>query len=146
MSSKGGVAWDRAKANVEGLVSDATAKGQDAVDAVREVSDNMMGALDESLKKRPYTTLAIAVESGFSSASAAADPSSLNGRLARLSADGGESQDGNQRRRCNRAAFWPPPGAFGMLVWLSITLFIWLAERFDDLTLAGPVSPASTSS
>jgi hypothetical protein len=28
-------------------------------------------------------------------------------------------------------------GAFGMLVWLSITLFIWLAERFDDLTLAG---------
>jgi len=65
MSSKGGVAWDRAKANVEGLVSDATAKGQDAVDAVREVSDNMIGALDESLKKRPYTTLAIAVGIGF---------------------------------------------------------------------------------
>ena len=65
MSAKGGVAWDRAKANVEGLVSDATAKGQDAVDAVREVSDNMIGALDESLKKRPYTTLAIAVGIGF---------------------------------------------------------------------------------
>ncbi len=28
-------------------------------------------------------------------------------------------------------------GAFGTLVWLSITLFIWIAERFDDLTLAG---------
>jgi ElaB/YqjD/DUF883 family membrane-anchored ribosome-binding protein len=65
MSSKGGVAWDRAKANVEGLVSDATAKGQDAVDAVREVSDNMIGAIDESLKKRPYTTLALAVGIGF---------------------------------------------------------------------------------
>lgn len=65
MSSKGNVAWDRAKANVEGIVSDATAKGQEAVDAVREVSDNMIGAIDESLKKRPYTTLAIAVGIGF---------------------------------------------------------------------------------
>ena len=65
MSSKGSVAWDRAKSNVEGLVSDATAKGQDAVDAVREVSDNMIGAIDKSLKKRPYTTLALAVGIGF---------------------------------------------------------------------------------
>lgn len=65
LSSKGNVAWDRAKANVEGLMSDATAKGQEAVDAVREVSDNMLGAIDESLKKRPYTTLAIAVGIGF---------------------------------------------------------------------------------
>jgi ElaB/YqjD/DUF883 family membrane-anchored ribosome-binding protein len=65
MSSKGNVAWDRAKSNVEGIVSDATAKGQEAVDAVREVSDNMIGAIDESLKKRPYTTLALAVGIGF---------------------------------------------------------------------------------
>lgn len=65
MSAKGNVAWDRAKSNVEGIVSDATAKGQEAVDAVREVSDNMLGAIDESLKKRPYTTLAIAVGIGF---------------------------------------------------------------------------------
>jgi ElaB/YqjD/DUF883 family membrane-anchored ribosome-binding protein len=65
MSAKGNVAWGRAKANVEGIVSDATAKGQEAVDAVREVSDNMIGAIDESLKKRPYTTLAIAVGLGF---------------------------------------------------------------------------------
>ncbi len=65
MSAKGNVAWQSAKANVEGIVSDATAKGQEAVDAVREVSDNMLGAIDESLKKRPYTTLAIAVGIGF---------------------------------------------------------------------------------
>jgi ElaB/YqjD/DUF883 family membrane-anchored ribosome-binding protein len=65
MSAKGNVAWGRVQANVEGLVSDATAKGQDAVDAVKEVSDNMIGAIDESLKKRPYTTLAIAVGIGF---------------------------------------------------------------------------------
>jgi ElaB/YqjD/DUF883 family membrane-anchored ribosome-binding protein len=65
LSNKGNAAWDRAKANVEGVVSEATAKGQEAVDAVREVSDNMVGAIDESLKKRPYTTLAIAVGIGF---------------------------------------------------------------------------------
>ena len=62
-------AWGRAKANIqsniEGVMSDATAKGQEAVDAVREVSDNMIGAIDESLKKRPYTTLALAVGIGF---------------------------------------------------------------------------------
>ena len=30
-------------------------------------------------------------------------------------------------------------GAVATVVWLSITLFIWLAERFDNLTLAGLV-------
>jgi ElaB/YqjD/DUF883 family membrane-anchored ribosome-binding protein len=65
LAAKGNKAWGRAKDNVAGVMSDATAKGQEAVDAVREVSDNMVGAIDESLKKRPYTTLAIAVGIGF---------------------------------------------------------------------------------
>jgi ElaB/YqjD/DUF883 family membrane-anchored ribosome-binding protein len=69
LAAKGGASWERAKANIqsniEGVMSDATAKGQEAVDAVREVSDNMIGAIDESLKKRPYTTLALAVGIGF---------------------------------------------------------------------------------
>ncbi len=65
LSNKGNAAWGRAKSNVEGVMSEATAKGQEAVDAVREVSDNMVGAIDESLKKRPYTTLALAVGIGF---------------------------------------------------------------------------------
>ncbi len=65
LSNKGTAAWDRAKSNVEGVMSEATAKGQEAVDAVREVSDNMVGAIDELLKKRPYTTLALAVGIGF---------------------------------------------------------------------------------
>jgi ElaB/YqjD/DUF883 family membrane-anchored ribosome-binding protein len=64
-ASKGGAAWSRAKSNIEGVVSDASAKGQEAVDAVREVGDNMVDAIDESLKKRPYTTLALAVAIGF---------------------------------------------------------------------------------
>ena len=64
-SSKGDAAWSRTRANVEGVMSDVTAKGQEAVDAVREVGDNMVDAIDESLKKRPYTTLALAVGIGF---------------------------------------------------------------------------------
>jgi len=69
LASRGGAVWSRAKSNIqsniEGVMSDATAKGQEAVDAVREVGDNMMDAIDESLKKRPYTTLAMAVGIGF---------------------------------------------------------------------------------
>ena len=65
LASKGGAAWSRARSNIEGVVSDASAKGQEAVDAVREVGDNMLDAIDESLKKRPYTTLALAVGIGF---------------------------------------------------------------------------------
>jgi ElaB/YqjD/DUF883 family membrane-anchored ribosome-binding protein len=68
-AARGNEAWSRAKenikSNIEGVVSDATAKGQEAVDAVREVGDNMADAIDESLKKRPYTTLALAVGIGF---------------------------------------------------------------------------------
>jgi ElaB/YqjD/DUF883 family membrane-anchored ribosome-binding protein len=65
LTSRGSVAWSRAKSNLGGVVSDASAKGQEAVDAVREVGDNMLDAIDESLKKRPYTTLALAVGIGF---------------------------------------------------------------------------------
>lgn len=64
-ASKGNAAWSRAKSNVEGVMSDVSAKGQEAVDAVREVGDNMMDAIDESLEKRPYTTLALAIGIGF---------------------------------------------------------------------------------
>ena len=46
LSSRGTAAWSRAKSNVEGVVSDVSAKGQDAVDAVREVGDNMVDAID----------------------------------------------------------------------------------------------------
>jgi ElaB/YqjD/DUF883 family membrane-anchored ribosome-binding protein len=62
---KGNAAWSRARSNVEGVMSDVSAKGQEAVDAVREVGDNVVDAVDDSLRKRPYTTLAIAVAIGF---------------------------------------------------------------------------------
>ena len=63
--SKGNVAWRKTRSNVEGVISDAQDKGMEAVNAVREVGDNMADAIDESLKRRPYTTLALAVAIGF---------------------------------------------------------------------------------
>jgi ElaB/YqjD/DUF883 family membrane-anchored ribosome-binding protein len=64
-ASRGNAAWSRAKSNVEDVMSDVSAKGQEAVDAVREVGDNVVDAIDESLRKRPYTTLALAAAIGF---------------------------------------------------------------------------------
>ena len=64
-AAKGNVAWSRAKANVEGVVSDVGAKGQEAIDAAQEVRDKVIDAIDESLETRPYTTLAVALGIGF---------------------------------------------------------------------------------
>jgi ElaB/YqjD/DUF883 family membrane-anchored ribosome-binding protein len=62
---KGTAALNRARSNIEGVVSDAAAKGQDAINVAREVSDTAIEAIEDSLKKRPYTTLAIAFGIGF---------------------------------------------------------------------------------
>jgi ElaB/YqjD/DUF883 family membrane-anchored ribosome-binding protein len=65
LADKGNTAWKRTKSNVDSVVSDAQSKGQDAADAVREVSDNFVGALDDSIKQHPLTTLAIVAGLGF---------------------------------------------------------------------------------
>jgi ElaB/YqjD/DUF883 family membrane-anchored ribosome-binding protein len=65
LSSKGNAAWQSAKSSVDGVVSDAQDKGREAVGAVRDVSDNLLGAIDDSLKERPYATLAIVAGLGF---------------------------------------------------------------------------------
>ena len=65
VSSRGGAAWRKAKSGVGDVVSDVQDKGMEAVGAVREVGDNVVDAIDESLKKRPYTTLALAAGIGF---------------------------------------------------------------------------------
>src|SRR5262245_16438065 len=64
-AARGNAAWARARANVEGVVSDVSAKGQDAVDAVQEASERVVDAIDDSLRTLPYTTLAIALGIGF---------------------------------------------------------------------------------
>jgi ElaB/YqjD/DUF883 family membrane-anchored ribosome-binding protein len=46
-------------------VSEAEDKGREAVDAVREVSDHFVEAIDESIKTRPYMTLAIVAGLAF---------------------------------------------------------------------------------
>ena len=64
-AAKGNEVWQRARASVDGVVGDVGAKGQEAADAVGEVRDNLMSAIDESIESRPYTTLAISLAAGF---------------------------------------------------------------------------------
>ena len=65
LASRGTAAWQRARSSVDGVVTDAQGKGREAVGAMRDVSDNFVEAIDESLKNRPYTTLAIVAGLGF---------------------------------------------------------------------------------
>jgi ElaB/YqjD/DUF883 family membrane-anchored ribosome-binding protein len=65
LGAKGNAAWQKARSSVDDMVAGAQDTGREAVDAVREVSDNFVDAVDESIKTRPYTTLAIAAAIGF---------------------------------------------------------------------------------
>jgi ElaB/YqjD/DUF883 family membrane-anchored ribosome-binding protein len=58
LAVRGEATWRKAKSNVEGVITDAQDKGM-------EVGDNMLDAVDRSLKERPYTTLALAIGIGF---------------------------------------------------------------------------------
>jgi len=61
LANKGNAAWQRAKSSIDG----AEDRGREAVGAMRDVSDNFVEAIDESIKNRPYATLAIAAALGF---------------------------------------------------------------------------------
>jgi ElaB/YqjD/DUF883 family membrane-anchored ribosome-binding protein len=65
LGDRGNAAWAQAKSRVDDAMADAQETGREAVDAIREVSDNFVEAIDGSLKERPYTTLAIAAGLGF---------------------------------------------------------------------------------
>src|SRR5215813_2647639 len=65
VANRGSAAWQRARSGVDGAMSDAQDKSREAVDAMREVSDKFVEAVDESIKNRPYTTLAMAIGLGF---------------------------------------------------------------------------------
>jgi ElaB/YqjD/DUF883 family membrane-anchored ribosome-binding protein len=65
VAGTGNAAWKRAKSSLDDVVTDAGAKGRDAMGAVREASDDVVNAIDASLKERPYTTLAIVAGLGF---------------------------------------------------------------------------------
>mgnify|MGYP001470849958 CR=1 FL=1 len=65
LANKGNAAWLRARSSVDGVVSDAQDRGREAVGAVRDVSDNFVEAINDSIKTRPYATLAIVAGLGF---------------------------------------------------------------------------------
>jgi ElaB/YqjD/DUF883 family membrane-anchored ribosome-binding protein len=65
VANKGGKAWRRARGTAGDVMSDAQDKGREAVGAMRDVSDNFVEAIDDSIAKRPYTTLAIVAAAGF---------------------------------------------------------------------------------
>jgi ElaB/YqjD/DUF883 family membrane-anchored ribosome-binding protein len=65
LSEKGGAAWRQARSGVDDVMADAQDKGRDAVGAVRDISENFVDALDDSIKNRPYTTLALVAALGF---------------------------------------------------------------------------------
>ena len=55
----------RAKQSLDGVLSDASEKGTEAVDTVRESADTALEALEDAVRQRPFATLAIAVGLGF---------------------------------------------------------------------------------
>jgi ElaB/YqjD/DUF883 family membrane-anchored ribosome-binding protein len=55
----------RAKQSLDGVLSDASEKGMEAVDTVRESADTALEALEDAVRQRPFATLAIAVGLGF---------------------------------------------------------------------------------
>jgi ElaB/YqjD/DUF883 family membrane-anchored ribosome-binding protein len=55
----------RIKDNVDGIIYSASEKGLNATKAVREVTNNAGVALEESLRARPFATLAVAIGIGF---------------------------------------------------------------------------------
>ena len=65
IAAKGAAAFRDTKASFNEAVSDVTEKGQEALQGAREVRDSVVDAILESIRTRPYTTLAIAGAIGF---------------------------------------------------------------------------------
>lgn len=65
VSTTGSAAYRRAKRSMDGVLSDASGKGQEAVDAVKDVTSTIGDAVEDAVYKRPVTTLALAAGIGF---------------------------------------------------------------------------------
>jgi ElaB/YqjD/DUF883 family membrane-anchored ribosome-binding protein len=64
-SSKGNDAWSRARSNIDSVIAEAQDRGMDAVDAARAAGESVAEVLDDSIRRRPYTMLALAAGLGF---------------------------------------------------------------------------------
>jgi ElaB/YqjD/DUF883 family membrane-anchored ribosome-binding protein len=65
LSARGQAAWEHAMSGLDDVVADARNTGRDAAGAAREVSDRLTSVIDDSIKTRPYATLAIVAGLGF---------------------------------------------------------------------------------
>jgi ElaB/YqjD/DUF883 family membrane-anchored ribosome-binding protein len=65
LSARGQAAWQHAMSGLDDVVAEARNTGRDAGGAARAVSDRFTGVIDDSIKTRPYTTLAIVAGLGF---------------------------------------------------------------------------------
>ena len=65
ITERGAAAIKNTKARVDQVVSNATDKGEEALQSAREVRDTIADAILRSVRERPYTTLAIAGFAGF---------------------------------------------------------------------------------
>jgi ElaB/YqjD/DUF883 family membrane-anchored ribosome-binding protein len=55
----------RVKGGIDDLFGEANDRGQDAADAVRDVAETLSDAVEDTLHRRPLTTLALALGAGF---------------------------------------------------------------------------------
>lgn len=65
VANTGSAAWRHARSGMDEALAGAQDKGREAAGAVRDVSDHFVAALDESIKTRPYTTLALVAGLAF---------------------------------------------------------------------------------
>jgi ElaB/YqjD/DUF883 family membrane-anchored ribosome-binding protein len=76
LASQGAAAFREVKADVASVIANAGEKGQqalsyagqkgqEAMNSVRDVGDTLAVAVEKSVTKRPYTTLALALGLGF---------------------------------------------------------------------------------
>jgi ElaB/YqjD/DUF883 family membrane-anchored ribosome-binding protein len=65
LTARGSTALRDAKAGFDNVVEDVSQKGRDAMRSAREVRDTFADALLDAVRRRPYTTLALAAFVGF---------------------------------------------------------------------------------
>lgn len=65
VTARGASAWDRAKTSLDETVEEASAKGKEMADATREVTDTAIDTIEEAIRERPLTTLALTLGIGF---------------------------------------------------------------------------------
>lgn len=65
VTAKGAFAWKRARTSIDDAVGTAGAKGKEMADATRQATDGTIDAIEESVRERPFTTLALTLGIGF---------------------------------------------------------------------------------